>query len=308
MKKVCNAIGMGIVLALILLFLKNQYARKLPTGNYGIQAAVEMGHIDNLFIGSSMFRQGLEISVIERELPGTSYILSYNGNQPAFIAMELEYLLNQGVQIENLYIDLYPYSAAANPWISDTKMLLDTDIQFKLDTWRLMRENNETDFLDFYELFVTANNEQLLTYPIHYRLLESQFHNGGSTLKPEGRTKEYLEGLESLGARERIHPEQVKGYEKLMILAEERGLNMIFLETPKYEKMLRDKEYQKLLKSCVEFLNHYQEKYVLAEELSFDTSDAANYQDLIHLSYRGRTIYTESVCAYLKEHAAEKEE
>lgn len=62
-----------------------------------------------------MFRQGLSIDVLEEELPGTSYILSYNGNQPALMAMELAYMLEQGLQVTNLYIDLYPYTAAAAP-------------------------------------------------------------------------------------------------------------------------------------------------------------------------------------------------
>lgn len=61
-----------------------------------MQAVLRKGETENLFIGSSMFRQGLDIDVLEERLEGSSYILSYNGNQPALMAMELQYLLEQG--------------------------------------------------------------------------------------------------------------------------------------------------------------------------------------------------------------------
>ena len=139
----------GVLLAVLLLTgIKNEYARLLPVSSYGMQAAIRKKSIDHLFIGSSMFRQGLSIDVLEEELEGNVYILSYNGNQPAFMAMELEYMLREGLEIGTLYVDLYPYTAAATPWISDTKILLDTDLSFKLDAWRLMNEYNDTKLLE----------------------------------------------------------------------------------------------------------------------------------------------------------------
>ena len=180
MKRILLTIGGALLAAFLLVVLKNEYARLLPVSTYGMQAAIERRETENLFIGSSMFRQGLSIDVLEEELPGSSYILSYNGNQPALMAMELAYMLEEGLEVKNLYIDLYPYTAAADPWISDTKILLDTDLDFKIQAWRLMAENSGASFSDFFEFFVTANNEQLLTYPINNALVSSQFRNGGT--------------------------------------------------------------------------------------------------------------------------------
>ena len=39
--------------------------------------------------------------LLEAELPGSSYILSYNGNQPALMALELQYMLEQGLPLVN---------------------------------------------------------------------------------------------------------------------------------------------------------------------------------------------------------------
>lgn len=312
---------LGVFLAVLLFTgIKNEYARLLPVSSYGMQAAIKKKSVDHLFIGSSMFRQGLSIDVLEEELRGSVYILSYNGNQPAFMAMELEYMLKEGLEIGTLYVDLYPYTAAATPWISDTKILLDTDLKFKMDAWKLMTANNDTKFLDFYELFVTANNEQLLTYPIHNRLVSAQFRNGGNILTPGGQTKEYLDSLGMLGGRNGIQDAQIEGYEKILKLAKDHGIRVCFIETPKYERMYRDPDYMELYEACVEKIQELTEEVnlpfeenkraveadaadsgiILAEELGFDFSAPACFQDLIHLSTEGRTLYTKLLCKRLE--------
>lgn len=294
--------------AFLLVVLKNEYARLLPVSTYGMQAAIEREETENLFIGSSMFRQGLSIDVLEEELPGSSYILSYNGNQPALMAMELAYMLEEGLEVKNLYIDLYPYTAAADPWISDTKILLDTDLDFKIQAWRLMAENSGASFSDFFEFFVTANNEQLLTYPLNNALVSSQFRNGGTLLQQEGSTREELYALGMLGSRNGLHEAQMEGYGKIAALAEEYGLNLYFLETPKYERMYADPDYMELYQLCLEEVQRLKAEWngsgsievLCAEDLDFDSSDAGNFQDLIHLSSAGRTEYTRLLCGALK--------
>lgn len=294
--------------AFLLVVLKNEYARLLPVSTYGMQAAIEREETENLFIGSSMFRQGLSIDVLEEELPGSSYILSYNGNQPALMAMELAYMLEEGLEVKNLYIDLYPYTAAADPWISDTKILLDTDLDFKIQAWSLMAENSGASFSDFFEFFVTANNEQLLTYPINNALVSSQFRNGGTLLQQEGSTREELYALGMLGSRNGLHEAQMEGYGKIAALAEEYGLNLYFLETPKYERMYADPDYMELYQLCLEEVQRLKAEWngsgsfevLCAEDLDFDSSDAGNFRDLIHLSSAGRTEYTRLLCGALK--------
>ena len=294
--------------AFLLVVLKNEYARLLPVSTYGMQAAIERRETENLFIGSSMFRQGLSIDVLEEDLPGSSYILSYNGNQPALMAMELAYMLEEGLEVKNLYIDLYPYTAAADPWISDTKILLDTDLDFKIQAWRLMAENSGASFSDFFEFFVTANNEQLLTYPINNALVSSQFRNGGTLLQQEGSTREELYALGMLGSRDGLHEAQMEGYRKIAALAEEYGLNLYFLETPKYERMYADPDYMELYQLCLEEVQRLKAEWngsgsfevLYAEDLDFDSSDAGNFQDLIHLSSAGRAEYTQLLCVALK--------
>ena len=224
------------------------------------------------------------------------------------MALELQYMLEQGLQVKNLYIDLYPYTAAADPWISDTKILLDTDLKFKAKAWRLMRNSTDVSFGDFYEFFVTANNEQLLTYPLNNKIVSSQFRDGGSLIRQQGRTREELYALGTLGSRDGVNRTQAEGYGKIVELAEDYGLNLWFLETPKYERMYADEDYQKLYAEALSIVQELQSGWtgdgsfaiLCGEELDFDISEAGGYQDLIHLSAEGRENYTALLCEKLK--------
>lgn len=295
MKKVFCAAAAAFALALLIIGIKNEYARYLPGGSYGMRPLIETGGAEYVFIGSSMFRQGLDIRVLEEGLGESVYLLSYNGNQPMFMAMELEYLLNEGVKISHLYVDLYGYTASSPPWISDKKILLDTDLRFKGETWSQMQAWNDTSFPDFYELFVTANNEQILMLPIHNKLLSSQFYKGGTLLYSAGTTREALDY--TLGTREGIHPAQAEGYAKIISLAEEYGIALTFVETPKYQGMYEDDTYQMLLSQCQEAVEG--QEVLLAQQMDFDNTSPEQFQDLIHLSSQGREAYTRQLCEKL---------
>ena len=301
MKKILTMVTAVFAAAALLIVLKNQYGSIFSGNTYGMPAAIEKGEVEHLFIGSSMFRQGLDIDVLEEKLEGEVYILSYNGNQPVFMAKELEYLLEHGVHIENLYIDFYAFTLTAVPWISDTKMFLDTDLGFKADAWKIMAENNEVSFSDFYEMFVTANNEQILMYPVNNAIVSSQFRNGGSLMVPSGQTKEHLDSLD-LGVRDGLYESQLAGYDKIVELAKAHDINLLFIETPKYEKLITDTKqgaYPQLLREMTAWAQEAGVQYLLAEQFAFDHADGSNFQDLIHLSGQGRKNYCEMLAEYI---------
>ena len=301
MKKILTTVVTVLLAVALMIVLKNQYGSIFAGSTYGMPAAIKKGEIDHLFIGSSMFRQGLDIDALEKNLDGEVYVLSYNGNQPVFMAKELEYLLEEGLKINNLYIDFYAYTLTAVPWISDTKMFLDTDLGFKTDAWKIMSENNEVGLKDFYEMFVTANNEQILMYPINNAIVSSQFRNGGAMLWMNGQSKEHLDTLD-LGVRDGLFESQLAGYARIVELAEEYDINLLFIETPKYDKMLKDTRegcYSDLLNEMIAWAKKADAKYLLADTFAFDHADAANFQDLIHLSGQGRKTYCQMLSEYI---------
>ena len=303
MKKILTTVAAVLAAVALLILLKNQYGSVFAGSTYGMPALLKQGEVEHLFIGSSMFRQGLDIDALEENLDGSVYILSYNGNQPVFMAKELEYLLENGLKVENLYIDFYAYTLTAVPWISDTKMFLDTDLAFKIDAWKTMTAHNQVGLKDFSEMFVTANNEQILMYPINNAIVSSQFRNGGSMLNMAGQTKEHLDTLD-LGVRDGLFESQLAGYDKIVELAEEYDINLLFIETPKYEKLLtdtRDGAYTELLTAMTDWAEKTNAPYLLAESFDFDHADGANFQDLIHLSAVGRKTYCEMLAEYISQ-------
>ena len=301
MKKILTTVAAVIVAVALVIVLINQYGSIFAGNTYGMPTLIKQGEVDHLFIGSSMFRQGQDIDALEENLDGSVYILSYNGNQPVFMAKELEYILERDLKVENLYIDFYAYTLTAIPWISDTKMFLDTDLSFKEDAWKLMAEHNDVGLKDFYEMFVTANNEQILMYPINNAIVSSQFRNGGSLLNIAGQTKEHLDTLD-LGVRDGLFESQLAGYDKIVELAKEYDINLLFIETPKYEKLLTDSRegsYSDLLEEMVAWAEKAKAPYLLAEEFDFNHAEGANFQDLIHLSGQGRKNYCEMLAEYI---------
>ena len=301
MKKIVTTVVAVLAAVALVIVLKNQYGSVFAGKTYGMPAVIKQGEVDHLFIGSSMFRQGLDIDALEENLDGSVYILSYNGNQPIFMAKELEYLLENGLQIENLYIDFYAYTLTAVPWISDTKMFLDTDLAFKMDAWKTMTAHNKVGLKDFYEMFVTANNEQILMYPINNVIVSSQFRNGGSLLSLAGKTEEHLDTLD-IGVRDGLFESQIAGYDRIVELAKEYDINLLFIETPKYEKLLTDTRegcYTDLLNEMIAWAKASGAEYLLAENFEFDHAKGSNFQDLIHLSAEGRRDYCKKLAEYV---------
>lgn len=150
-------------------------------------------------------------------------------------------------------------------------------------------------------MFVTANNEQILMYLVNNAIVSSQFRNGGSLLNLAGQTKEHLDGLD-LGVREGLFESQLAGYDRIVELAEEYEINLLFIETPKYEKLLKDTRegcYQDLLKEMTLWAEKKNASFLLADAFEYDHADASNFQDLIHLSGQGRKAYCEMLAEYI---------
>lgn len=295
MKKLIRNLIIGCVLTLGIVLLKNSLTQYIKNPNFGMQAVIEQGSVENLFIGSSLFRQGLDILTIEEKLGKNSYIVTYNGNQPVLMEKELEYMLDQGVEIKTLYLDMYSYTAAADPWFSDTKILWDVNLPFKIEIWRLMQKYSNANFKDFYEMFVLANNEYLFNYPISYPLVSGGFYKGGNARDTEGSSKEALDKKPTVGHRNGILAIQADAYKKIEELCRENGIRLIFVEVPKYVKMAQDPDYQQLNEQVISVLEEIEAEYVLAGQLDFDSENAEYFQDLMHLSTAGRKKFTENL-------------
>ena len=280
------------VLVVLLLIVKAEYASLIyRDSTYGMPALIAKGNIDNLYLGSSMFRQGLDIDAIENH-QSDSYILAYNGNQPVSELIELEYLISNNVKIKNLYVDMYAYSMTAEPDISDDKLLIETDIATK---YMLMKSVKDKSLQKLWSVCVSANNDMILTAPIVNPILNSQFRSGGALSVTEGLDGDEYNKLAPPVDTDIINEEQKKAVGDIVTLCKENDIEVVFIETPKSQVVMRDLNYRSIMESYRELLDEQGAQYVSSEDYKFDYGNSYNFIDAIHLSYQGRVNFSENL-------------
>lgn len=309
MKKLIKLYAIIFTTSIILLFIKNQYSWVLlQNSTYGMPALVKKGNIENLYIGSSMFRQGLDINVLEHNSNADDYVLAYNGNQPVLEYLELKYLLDHNVQIQNLYVDMYVYSAWNKPDISDEKIFMEFDIGEKRDLWSLTKSDSFVSNLEpFWRMWVNSNNELIITWPISSPIINSQFHNGGTLTTTNSASSEALSNISAMKIEDDMNPIQEHYIMELISLAKANNINICFLETPKYKTVANDPSYLTAMHQYAQLLDNEGVSYILYEgswqflgspnhidHYSFATDEETCYMDTLHLSSYGRTRFTEA--------------
>lgn len=308
MKKIFTTSIVTITICFLLLLFKNQYSCMLLTNStYGMPALIKQGSVENLYLGSSMFRQGIDINVLEESSDFTNYILAYNGNQPALEYYELKYLLEQNVQITNLYIDMYVYSAWEEPEISDEKLFMEVGIPEKWNLWRLITPTIKDNYFQIlWRFWVNSNNELLLTWPISSPIINSQFHNGGTLTKTDSASYDALSQTSAPAISDKMNSTQEYYIKELIRLAQEHHINLVFIETPKYESIANDVSYLTAMKQYAQLLSENNTAYIVSENTqqkcqlnealsySFNHSETRYYMDTMHLSYDGRVAFTTS--------------
>ena len=289
MKNIIRILLISITISIAIILIKDEYQYKLlDNANYGMSSLIKKGNINNLFIGSSMFRQGIDPEYLDDD----SYILSYNGNQPVMEEWILNNLINKNVIINNIYFDLYPYIICDEAKISDSKIFIEQDLKGKWELYKLFYNN---DISNFYKIFVSENNEAMITWPIYYNLINNTYDKGGVIEGTDGVTEEELDNKESFDIDE-INPDQVKALKRIINTCKKNNINLVFIETPKYKRILNDDKYNELLNYIINILNENSVNYILGQDIDSTISYSANnYIDLIHLSNQGRKTYTKQL-------------
>lgn len=311
--KLLKWIGITVAVCVLILFIKNEYTYLLlQDANYGIPALIKQGSVDNLYLGSSMFRQGLDIETLN-ENGESNYILSYNGNQPYLEYIILKKLIDNGVKIKNLYVDMYAYSVVAEPNLSDEKILLEFSLSDKLEIYRIMRnsENYEAVLSKaklLWQMFVSSNNDTLLSWPISHAVVDSQFYQGG--------TLSYSAGIQDSAKKEKLFSPnryssneyaslnelQVYYLESLLFLTRISNINVIFLETPKTPLSMNDNYYDDIMRQYSSLVSQNEIPMITADKVQlFGNLDESYFSDVLHLSTKGRIFYSLFLNEYIRE-------
>ncbi len=283
----------------------------MKNANYGTSRLKTIGAVNTLFIGSSMFRQGISTQFYE-----DSYLLCYNANQPFAINLTIEELIDSGVSINLLVVDMYAFSIAAVPDLSDSRILQDHSPKFNFSMYQIMHNEGDAGFFDLYEMLVQANNEMFLTWPISFPFINSRYFNGSNTVQKNGATAEKLEQLSTTFDRTALNKTQAEALESLISLCADKNISVVFLETPKYVRLYESDVYCSIMTEYATLLDHWGCKQIMslktAQECglqestnrvlySFDIYDPSSFTDLSHMSSDGRARFSEILIPLLED-------
>jgi len=313
--KLIRILLLYLAVVCLILLVKNEYMRYLySNATYGLQALISgcsdgslgKGEGINLYIGSSMFKQGLDIDELESGQTGDCYILCYNGTRAFQCEQELEYVIANNVPIKHLYIDLYAYAISTPPGIEDTKLFADTDLKFKVSLWKKIAPYTEKPLESFWEMFVTSNNDRLLCYPIDYPIMNQMSYHGGSYQYRAGLTEEpEITGDKTI----QVNQDQLQYLIRLIQLCRDNEIPVTFIETPKYAETMKSKSYLFLLKQYLSILDQYYADYYLVDDsvralgvqmdntqvINFDCQDLKYFSDAVHMSTEGKKAFTRAL-------------
>lgn len=156
---------------------------------------------------------------------------------------------------------------------------------------------------------MNSNNELILTWPVSSPIINSQFCKGGSLDRPANISKAALSQLPIPSIEENMNSSQEFYIKELISLAEKNNINLLFIETPKYESITNDTAYLSAMAQYARLLDKEDITYVLSENTrqycqinnalfyTFDITEENYYADTMHLSYNGRLAFTN---AFLK--------
>lgn len=314
MKKVLCIILCALLLSSLMVAAKIELTPVLMKhANFGNSPLKSAHYTDSLFIGSSMFRQGIDAEGL-RDENETCYLLAYNGNQPVFEKLLIQNLLDSGVVMDTLYVDMYAYSLSNSVNLSDVRLFQDMPLSFTLDVYRLMKTHGAADLGDLFEMTVKANNELFFTWPVSFPLINQRFQKGSSLGRQPGASAEHLAQLPVEFGSPVPDPAQVQAVRDLIKLCEDRGIRIVFVETPKYVRLYEGRNYQAIMTEYIALLEECGCEMIISKmtadacgitpgklihRYSFKYDNPAYFTDLIHLSYEGRYAFTKSIARYI---------
>lgn len=301
MKKTVLTITISFLVFLCVVVLKNCFSYMLPNNAFGIRYITSKEKADYLFIGSSSFRKGIDMKALENELGEDTYMLTYNGNQPMNVLVELKQMLEAGTKIDTIVYELEPGMVDRGADLSDKRLLWDIDMKSKKEIWDYLKERDDADFFMFYDYYVSSNMDYLLTYPISYPMIAKRYYKGGNNGEDVSiaKTKEELDKL-PIAEDPGIDSLQKESIVNIINLCNDNGIKLIFLEPPKYIRMYEDKDFADKLGELTQFLEDVNANTILADDLGFDYTNPDYYSDLSHMSGEGMTEFTNRVIEVLK--------
>lgn len=301
-KKLIITILISVIAVVSIIMLKNMVSYKLPNESMGVRSVISRGHVDTLFVGSSAYRKGINMYMVEEMLPGESFMLTYNGNQPFNMAIELRELIAGGADIDTLVVDFNPSMADRGADLSDKRLLWDISMDGKKNLWKELAKREDAGIFTWFDYWVSSNMDYAVTYMVAKPMISQRYYLGGSSSldESEGKTASELEELEII-ENPGINELQMRSVDEIIALCHDNNINLIFLECPRYITMADNENYKA---KSDELRLHIEEQdvcVITGAYMGFDNKNPEYYADLTHMSGDGGRVLTEMIINVLKE-------
>lgn len=266
----------------------------------GVPGLLSKKSIDYLFIGSSLTRQSYDMELIDKEYKLNAYAVTYNSLSPAMAYKILNYTLNNSnVQIKNVIVEAYPYKLHYSPTaIEDVRLFNSAPLKLKLDIlsdiYRL-----DHNFAKMYDLIVFADNEYLFSSLFTYKIIEKLSYNGGYRFKKVQGLSKFNRDSE-LKVAVKIDQRQCQYYSDIIKLCNQHKIKIIFIEpfVPGYVQ--RGENYTRSKDLIAKLISTAGNVFYENSSVQLDNNDPSFFGDDIHLSSKGREIWTREVMKNLR--------
>lgn len=275
---------------------KNVYSCDIPIKNRGIRDAINTGDLDVLFIGSSTFRANIDMHMMDEVTDGRVYDVSYGGNHMVATQIQYEEIKKRSPYKYGLIaFEMGPMILTQQTDLSDSRVIWDLSWEGKKELWKKMEESGTTTKSMMYEYFVTSGIDDLATYFITEPFYGTRYYKGAKTEETVSPGKEVLERAEFDISEKEFVPAQIEAVNNIIDMCRADGQEFIFVESPCYHKLADDEKYKECLERFREILDEKEAPYITAEDVDFDNTNADFFEDMNHMSAKGKQEYTKEL-------------
>ena len=302
MKKVIITLAVAFIIIAAAVAFKNVYSCEMPIRNRGIHDAIKTGDLDILFIGSSTFRANIDMPSMDEAYNGRVYDISYGGNQLVATAIQYDEIKRRSGNNYGLMVfELGPMMLTQEVALSDTRVIWDLTWEGKKALWDSMYAAGNTDFPMMYEYFVTSGMDDLITFPVTEPFYGTRYYKGAKTDETASPGKAVLEGEEFDISGKTLIQAQADAVADIISECRRDGQEFIFLESPCYYRLQEDTTFMKYREEYIRILDENNAPYILSTDVDFDSSDPELFEDMNHMSAKGRREYTAVLIPVLEE-------
>ena len=300
MKKIIITLAAALLVITAAVGFKNIYSCEMPIKNRGIRDALNSGDLEVLFIGSSTFRSNVDMSLMDEAYDGKAYDISYGGNQLTATAIQYDEIKRRSDNSYGLMVfELGPMMITEEVALSDSRVIWDLSWEGKRALWKSMYEAGGTTPSMFYEYFVTSGMDDLLTFPVTEPFYATRYYKGAKTGETASGGREFLENEEFDISDKELVPAQINAICDIINKCERDKQAYVFLESPCYYRLEEDVKFRECRKEFIKLLDSLNAPYILSSDVDFDNTDPENYEDMNHMSFKGRRAYTKELIKVL---------